>query len=87
MRTEVLRMLLISPNSRIGSFLCAHERRCDACHLGQPHQFRHGRHAHLFHHPAAMNFDRLLGRAEFGGNLFVQQAFDDPLQHLKFARS
>src|SRR5262249_19554572 len=46
----------------------------------------HGFRAHLLHHPAAMDFDRLLGRAELHRDLLVQLPGDDEREDFALSR-
>ena len=52
----------------------------------QSNQFGHGMHSHFLHNVATMDFDRRLGSAKLGGNLFVQFTSDNKFEHLLLAR-
>ena len=43
-------------------------------------------HSHFLHHVATVDFDRRLGGAELAGNLFVQFASNDIVEHFVLTR-
>src|SRR5262249_33814495 len=54
--------------------------------LGHPHQLGHRARAHLLHHAAAVDLDRLLRGAELRRDLLVQHPAHDERHHLALAR-
>src|ERR1700730_16442075 len=53
--------------------------------LRQPHQLRHGNHAHLLHHAGAMGLNRAKRDAEFRADLFVEQPGDHQPEDLELS--
>src|SRR5262245_54949788 len=66
----------ISPRANIPARPGLHSWRQPGA-LGEADEFRDTAETQLGHHASAMNFDCLLHDAEFGSNLFVQQAGQD----------
>jgi hypothetical protein len=60
--------------------------RDNAGALRNANQIGHRGDPEFLHNAPAMNFDRLLGRVQFRGDLFVQKAHDHETQDLKLAR-
>src|SRR5947209_11684728 len=60
--------------------------RLDPGPIGDANQFGERYRAHLLHHPAAVDFDRLFHSAEIGGDNLVELSGDDALEDLALAR-
>src|SRR5262249_60418392 len=69
---------------------CSGNRRDDLAQeadlLRHAAELGHGFRAHLLHHPAAMDFDRLLGRAQLHRDLLVELSGDDEREHFTLPR-
>ena len=66
---------------RLG-YLCAPDPQL----LAHSNQVCQGAGPHFVHDLTALNFDSNLARAQFGRDLFVEQAGDDSFHHLPLAR-
>src|SRR3977135_1461935 len=74
------------PPRRRGTAALAGRLRPDSRTLGETDEVLDRPHAELPHHPPAVNLDRLLDRAEVTGDLLVETACDDVIEHLALAR-
>jgi hypothetical protein len=54
---------------------------------GHFHEFGDGAGCHLFHDVGAVEFNRFLDSAEFGGDLFIEEPRDDAVHDFALARS
>ena len=54
--------------------------------FGQAGELGQRRNFHLFHHPGAVNLDRLFGRPQLRGDLFIEPTGDDVRQDFAFPR-